>query len=53
MCAKGTCARGTNRIEARSFTRDEVALVLAVARVHFPERYPFVLCGLRTGLRTG
>ena len=35
------------------FTKDEAAHVLAVARARFPEWYPWLLCGLRTGLRAG
>jgi integrase len=35
------------------FDREEVADVLATAREHVPEWHPFVLCGMRTGLRRG
>lgn len=35
------------------FERDEVSEMLTVAREHFSEWYPFVLCGFRTGLRLG
>ena len=35
------------------FTADEVPVLLAVAREHSPEWYPFCLCGLRTGMRMG
>lgn len=35
------------------FERDESSALLAKAREHFPEWYPFVLCGLRTGMRMG
>jgi integrase len=35
------------------FTRDEAAHVVAVARQRFPEWYPWLLCGLRTGMRAG
>jgi integrase len=34
-------------------TRDEVADLLSVARSRFPDWYPWVLCGLRTGMRAG
>jgi integrase len=39
--------------EIRPFTRDEVAQIVAVARHRFPEWYPWVLCGVRTGMRAG
>jgi integrase len=39
--------------DIRPFTRDEVATMLAVARTKFPEWYPWLLCGLRTGMRAG
>jgi integrase len=39
--------------EIDPFTRDEVVAVLAVARARFPDWYPWVLCGLRTGMRAG
>lgn len=35
------------------FTKGETAHVLAVARNRFPEWYPWLLCGLRTGMRAG
>jgi integrase len=35
------------------FTREEVAHLVDVARLHFPTWHPFVLCGLRTGVRLG
>jgi integrase len=35
------------------FTRDEAADLFQVARESFPEWYPWVLCGLRTGMRLG
>ena len=35
------------------FTKDEAAHLLAVARARFPDWYPWLLCGLRTGLRAG
>lgn len=39
--------------DIRPFTRDEVAHMIAVARTTFPEWYPWLLCGLRTGMRAG
>src|SRR4051812_45288656 len=39
--------------EIDPFTREDVALVLAIARERFPEWYPWLLCGLRTGMRAG
>ncbi len=39
--------------EIEPFTRDEVAALLQVARARFPDWYPWLLCGLRTGLRAG
>ncbi len=39
--------------EIRPFTRVEASLVVATARERFPEWHPWVLCGLRTGLRAG
>lgn len=35
------------------FTKDEVTVLLTTARQHYPEWYPYFLCGLRTGLRMG
>jgi integrase len=35
------------------FTREEVAHVLEIARARCPEWYPWLLCGLRTGMRAG
>jgi integrase len=35
------------------FSRDETTHLLTVARNQFPEWYPWLLCGLRTGLRAG
>jgi integrase len=35
------------------FTRDESAHIVGVARQRFPEWYPWLLCGLRTGMRAG
>jgi len=35
------------------FTRHEAAHVVEIARQHFPEWHPWLLCGLRTGLRAG
>ena len=35
------------------FTRDEAAHIVAVARQRFPEFHPWLLCGLRTGMRSG
>jgi len=35
------------------FTKNETALILAVARARFPDWYPWLLCGLRTGMRLG
>jgi integrase len=35
------------------FTREEAAHVAEIARQHFPEWHPWLLCGLRTGLRAG
>jgi integrase len=35
------------------FTREEVAQLLQVARERLPEWYPWLLCGLRTGMRAG
>lgn len=35
------------------FTRDEAAHIVAVARQRFPEWHPWLLCGLRTGMRAG
>jgi integrase len=35
------------------FTREEVAHLIEIARIHFPTWHPFVMCGLRTGLRLG
>ena len=34
-------------------TRDEVADLLSVARSRFSDWYPWLLCGLRTGMRAG
>jgi len=39
--------------EIRPFTRDEAAMIVAAARERLPEWYPWVLCGLRTGMRAG
>ena len=39
--------------EIRPFTRDEAAVIVDTARARFPEWYPWVLCGLRTGMRAG
>ena len=39
--------------EIRPFTRDEAALIEAIARARFPDWHPWVLCGLRTGMRAG
>jgi len=39
--------------EVSPFTRDEAALLVATARVRFPDWYAWVLCGLRTGMRAG
>jgi integrase len=39
--------------DIRPFTREEAGLIIAVARERFPEWYPWVLCGLRTGMRAG
>jgi len=39
--------------EIRPFTREEAALIVAVARDRFPEWYRWLLCGLRTGMRAG
>src|SRR5205085_1382267 len=39
--------------EIRPFARDEVSLIVTTARDRFPEWYPWVLCGLRTGMRAG
>jgi len=39
--------------EPEPFTREEVGLLLQAAREHFAEWYPWVLCGLRTGMRAG
>ena len=39
--------------EVGPFTRDEAALLVATARVRFPDWYAWVLCGLRTGMRAG
>jgi integrase len=35
------------------FTREEAAHVVEIARQQFPEWHPWLLCGLRTGLRAG
>ena len=35
------------------FTREEAAHVVEIARQSFPEWHPWLLCGLRTGLRAG
>ena len=35
------------------FTKDESTHLLAVAHERFPDWYPWLLCGLRTGLRAG
>jgi integrase len=35
------------------FEADEVTKRLATAKEHFPAWHPFVLCGLRTGMRAG
>ena len=35
------------------FTADESTQILAVAHERFPDWYPWLLCGLRTGLRAG
>jgi integrase len=40
-------------LEIRPFTRDEAAVMVATARERLPEWYPWVLCGLRTGMRAG
>ena len=39
--------------EPDPFTKDEVGHILSVAREHFPEWHPWLLCGLRTGMRAG
>lgn len=39
--------------EIRPFTREEAAVIVATARERFPEWYPWVLCGMRTGMRAG
>ncbi len=39
--------------EPDPFTRDEVVHILAVAFEHFPEWHPWLMCGLRTGMRAG
>jgi integrase len=35
------------------FTREEVGILLGVAREHYAEWFPFFLCGFRTGMRMG
>ena len=35
------------------FTTEDAHQFAETARVHFPRWYPFLLCGLRTGLRLG
>src|SRR6185436_18881162 len=35
------------------FTADEVELLLSTARTKFPDWYPWLLCGFRTGMRAG
>jgi integrase len=35
------------------FTREEAEHLIETAQKHYPEWYPWVLCGLRTGLRAG
>lgn len=35
------------------FTTEDAHQLAETARLHFPRWYPFVLCGLRTGLRVG
>jgi len=37
--------------EVDPFTRDEAILLVATARVRFPDWYAWLLCGLRTGMR--
>lgn len=39
--------------EMDPFTRAEASHLVAVAREKFPDWHPFVLCGLRTGMRMG
>src|SRR5204862_5090321 len=39
--------------EPDPFTKDEVLHIVSVAREHFPEWHPWLLCGLRTGMRAG
>ena len=39
--------------EIRPFTRDEATSIVLVARERFPEWHPWLLCGLRTGMRAG
>jgi len=39
--------------EIRPFTRDEAVVIVATTRERLPEWYPWVLCGLRTGMRAG
>ena len=39
--------------EMDPFTRGEASHLVAVAREKLPEWHPFVLCGLRTGMRMG
>jgi len=43
------CGRSRNDCQ----TRDEAAHIVAVARQRFPEWHPWLLCGLRTGMRAG
>jgi integrase len=39
--------------EIDPLSRDEVAALLEVSRHHMPDWYPWLLCGLRTGMRAG
>jgi integrase len=39
--------------EKDPFTRDDAAHLVETARKYYPEWHPWVLCGLRTGLRPG
>jgi len=41
------------REDVNPYTPEEVNLYLETNRKHYPEHYPFFLCGFRTGMRLG
>lgn len=55
----GKLLRDPNAKKSKRLSRDkyfeaeEVTKVLATAKEHFPEWHPFLMCGFRTGMRTG